>query len=165
MNARQARTLLLLPFGKLREVKIDLLVVAVIVAGFVLVAAQHLETAPLPDTDESMTLQVPYEMIHRGKLALPMYRYLGGNIENVWHSYTPVYFLLLSGFLKLFGWGLAQGRAFNLLTAALVLLLVHLVGRRLFDWRVGLAAVVLLLSDPTFLAVSYYTSPSPRDCS
>jgi 4-amino-4-deoxy-L-arabinose transferase-like glycosyltransferase len=151
MNERQARTFLLLSFGKLREVKIDLVVVAFIVAGFVLVAAQRLETAPLPDTDESMTLQVPYEMIYRGKLALPMYRYLGGNIENAWHSYTPVFFLLLSGFLKLFGWGLAQGRAFNLLTAALVLLLVHLVGRRLFDWRVGLAAVVLLVSDPTFL--------------
>jgi 4-amino-4-deoxy-L-arabinose transferase-like glycosyltransferase len=151
MNERQARTFLLLPFGKLRQVKIDLVVVAFIVAGFLLVAAQRLETAPLPDTDESMTLQVPYEMIHRGKLALPMYRYLGGNIENAWHSYTPVFFLLLSGFLKLFGWGLAQGRAFNLLTAALVLLLAHLIGRRLFDWRVGLAAVVLLVSDPTFL--------------
>lgn len=129
----------------------DLAVLALIVIGFVLVAAQNLATSPLPDTDEAMTLQVPYEMLNHGKLAFPMYRHLGGNIENVWHSYTPVFFLLLSGFMKLFGWGLVEGRAFNLLTAVVVLVITHAIGRRLFDWRAGLAAVVLLVSDPTFL--------------
>jgi 4-amino-4-deoxy-L-arabinose transferase-like glycosyltransferase len=129
----------------------DLALLAIIIAGFIPIAASHLGTAPLPDTDESMTLQVPYEMLRHGKLAFPMYRHLGGNIENVWHSYTPVFFLLLSGFMKIFGWGLLQGRAFNLLMAALVLLMTHLVGRRLFDWRAGLIAVGLLVSEPTFL--------------
>ena len=129
----------------------DLALLALVITGFVYVAAQNLATNPLPDTDESMTLQVPYEMLHHGKLAFPMYRHLGGNIENVWHSYTPVFFVLLSGFMKLFGWGHAEGRAFNLLTAVAVLMITHAIGRRLFDWRVGLAAVVLLVSDPTFL--------------
>lgn len=131
--------------------RFDLALLALVIIGFVCVASQHLATAPLPDTDESMTLQVPYEMLNHGKLAFPMYRHLGGNIENVWHSYTPVFFLLLSGFMKLFGWGLEQGRAFNLLTAVVVLAITHAIGRRMFDWRVGLAAVVLLVSDPTFL--------------
>ena len=129
----------------------DFALLALVIFGFVYVAAQNLATNPLPDTDESMTLQVPYEMLYHGKLAFPMYRHLGGNIENVWHSYTPVFFVLLSGFMKLFGWGLAQGRAFNLLTAVVVLVITHAIGRRLFDWRAGLAAVVLLISDPTFL--------------
>ena len=115
----------------------DLALLALVIIGFVYVAAQNLATAPLPDTDESMTLQVPYEMLNHGKLAFPMYRHLGGNIENVWHSYTPVFFVLLSGFMKLFGWGLAEGRAFNLLTAVVVLMITHAIGRRLFDWRVG----------------------------
>jgi len=130
---------------------LDLLVVLFIIAAFVAVAAQKLGTVPVPEGDEAFTLQVPYEMINHGKLALPMLRYLGGNIENSWHSYIPVYFVILSGFHKIFGFGLEQGRAFNLLTAALTLLMVYLVGRRLFDWRAGMVAVLLLVGDQTFL--------------
>ncbi len=130
---------------------LDFALVAVVISGFVVVAAQRLGVVPVPEGDEAFTLQVPYEMLQRGKLALPMLRYLGGNIENVWHSFTPVYFLLLSGFFKLFGFGIAQGRAFNLMTAALTLLMVYLIGRKLFDWRAGLIAVVMLVGDQTFL--------------
>src|SRR5215216_6538741 len=122
----------------------DFLLFGLVAAWFVFVAAQRLGTVPVPDSDEAMTLQVPYEMLYNGKLAFPMYRFLGGNIENVWHSFTPVFFLILSGFMKLFGWGLTQGRAFNLITAALMLLVLYLIGRKLFDWRVGLIAVVLI---------------------
>jgi 4-amino-4-deoxy-L-arabinose transferase-like glycosyltransferase len=130
--------------------KWDFLIFALIAACFAYVAAQKLGNVPAPQTDESYTLQVPYEMLNRGKLALPMFRYLGGNIENVWHSYTPVYFVALAGFFKLYGWGLLEGRAFNLITAVLTLLMVYLIGRRLFDWRAGIVAVVVLFSDPVF---------------
>jgi len=122
-----------------------------IVAAFVSIAAQRLGTVPVPEGDEAFTLQVPYEMLYRGKLALPMLRYLGGNIENAWHSFIPVYFLTLAGFHKVFGFGLVQARAFNLATAVLTLLMVYLVGRRMFDWRAGLIAVVMLVGDQTFL--------------
>ncbi|MEK6325165.1 MAG: glycosyltransferase family 39 protein [Acidobacteriota bacterium] len=130
---------------------LDLLILGVVIAAFVTVAAQRLATVPVPEGDESFTLQVPYEMLYRGKLALPMLRYLGGNIENAWHSYIPVYFVILNEFHKLFGFGLAQGRAFNLMTAALTLLMIYLIGRRLFDWRAGLITVVMLVGDQTFL--------------
>jgi 4-amino-4-deoxy-L-arabinose transferase-like glycosyltransferase len=130
---------------------LDFALIAVVISGFVVVAAQRLGVVPVPEGDEAFTLQVPYEMLQRGKLALPMLRYLGGNIENVWHSFTPVYFLLLSGFSNLFGLGIVQGRAFNLITAALMLLMVYLIGRKLFDWRAGLVAVVMLIGDQTFL--------------
>ena len=129
---------------------LDLVIVALVIAAFVAVAAQRLGTVPVPEGDEAFTLQVPYEMLNHGKLALPMFRHLGGNIENVWHSYIPVYFVILSGFHKLFGLGLEQGRAFNLMTAALTLLMVYLIGRRLFDWRAGLIAIGMLVGDPTF---------------
>src|SRR5437870_7419600 len=89
----------------------DILVLAVLIGAFVFVAAQRLGVVPVPEGDEAFTLQVPYEMLNREKLALPMLRYLGGNIENVWHSFTPVYFVLLSGFFKLFGFGVVEGRA------------------------------------------------------
>jgi 4-amino-4-deoxy-L-arabinose transferase-like glycosyltransferase len=136
--------------NKLLRNNFDLLIVALLVAAFVFVASRRLGVVPVPETDESYTLQVAYEMVNRGRLSLPMYRYLGGNIENVWHSYTPVYFVMLSGFFGIFGWGIPQGRAFNLMTAGLTLLMVHLIARRLFSWRVGLIAVVMLISDNTF---------------
>jgi 4-amino-4-deoxy-L-arabinose transferase-like glycosyltransferase len=129
----------------------DFLLFAIVMCGFLFVATARLADVPVYETDESYTLQVPYEMLHHGRLALPMYRYLGGNIEQVWHSLTPLFFLLLSGFLKLFGFGVLQGRIFNLITVALTLLMVYVVGRRLFDWRAGLAALVLMASDQTVL--------------
>jgi 4-amino-4-deoxy-L-arabinose transferase-like glycosyltransferase len=131
--------------------RLDLVLVALVIGGFVFVAAQKLATVPVYETDESYTLQVPYEILNRGKLALPMYRYLGGNIENVWHSLTPVFFVILTGFLKLVGFGVFQGRVFNLITVILTLWMVYLIGRRLFDWRVGLIAVVMITSDQTVL--------------
>lgn len=133
---------------------LEYLAVAIIISGFVFVAAQKLGTVPVPDSDEAMMLQISYEMLYRGKLAFPMKRIYGGNIENSWHSYTPLYFVTLSGFLKIFGWGLEQARAFNLITAALLLVVTFLVGRRMFGRWVGLTAVVLMISDPVFLGRS-----------
>src|SRR6185369_8231477 len=129
---------------------LDVLIVLVVIAAFVAVASQRIGTVPVPEGDEAFTLQVPYEMLNHGKLALPMLRYLGGNIENAWHSYIPVYFVILSGFHELFGFGLAEGRAFNLMTAALTLMMIYLIGRRLFDWRAGVIAVLMLVGDQTF---------------
>jgi len=132
----------------------DFAILALVIAGFVYVAADRLATVPLPDTDESMTLQIPYEMLNHGKLGFPMMRFYGGNIENAWHSLTPLAFVTLSGFLKAFGWGLLQGRAYTLITSVLLLLMLYLLGRRLFSWQAGLCAVVLVISDPMFLARS-----------
>ncbi len=129
----------------------DPLLLALLLTGFLLIALQRLSTAPIYETDESYTLQVAYEMLTHGKLSLPMYRYLGGNIENVWHSFTPLYFALLSGFLKLFGIGVFQGRIFNLLTVTLTLTMVYFIGRRLINWRVGFFAVLFIISDQTVL--------------
>jgi len=128
----------------------DLLLIALIVGGFVTVAAQKLATVPVPETDEAYILQVAYELVYRGQLSWPMYRYLGGNIENVWHTFMPVYFLIVAGFFKVFGWGIAQGRALHLLFSGLTLFMVHLMGRRLFSWRVGLVAVSMLAADQAF---------------
>src|SRR5262249_42446760 len=136
---------------KLLKNNFDFLFLSLIIAAFLYVALPKLSIAPLPDTDESMTLQVSYEMLNRGRLAFPMYRYLGGNIENVWHSYTPVFFAMLASFQKVFGWGLLQGRAFNVLCACLILVLVYVIGRELFDWRAAAAGALILFADPTFV--------------
>ena len=129
----------------------DLFLFALLVVGFAFIAAQGLVTVPVPETDEAYTLQVAYEVVHHNRIALPMYRYLGGNIENHWHSYTPVYFVLLGDFFKIFGWGIVEGRAFNLITALATLIIMYLIARRLFDWRAAMIAALLLISDQTFL--------------
>jgi 4-amino-4-deoxy-L-arabinose transferase-like glycosyltransferase len=135
----------------------DFALLALILLVFISVASIRLGESPVPDkADESFTLQVSYEMLNRGQLSLPMYRLMGGNIENVWHSYTPVYFVLLSGFLELTGFGLTEGRAFNLMTAAMVLVMVFLISRRLFDWRAAVFAVLLLASDNTIFERSRF---------
>jgi 4-amino-4-deoxy-L-arabinose transferase-like glycosyltransferase len=129
----------------------DFAILGALVAGFVFVAAQQIGTVPVPDNgDESMLLQIPYEIIHRGKFAWPMCRYLGGNIENAWHSFRPALFIVTAGFFKVFGWGLTQGRVFNLISAALTLIMVYVIGRRFFDWRTGLTGVAMLISDQVF---------------
>jgi len=130
---------------------LDFIVIAPVIAAFLFVASQRLATAPVPEGDEAYMMQVTYEMLYRHKVAVPMMRYLGGNIENAWHSRTPIYFLLMIGFHKLVGFGLLQARFFNLLTAAATLVMVYLAGRRRFDWRVGLVAVLLLTTDVSFL--------------
>jgi 4-amino-4-deoxy-L-arabinose transferase-like glycosyltransferase len=130
---------------------LSLLLFILLLSGFVFVTAQRLGDAPLPETDEAFTLQVPYEMLNRGHLALPMFRFLGGNIETNWHSYTPIFFVWLWSFFKIFGYGLLQGRIFNLLTAGLTLLMVWFIGRRFIHSRAGLIATTFLVSDLTFL--------------
>ena len=125
--------------------------VVLVIGGFVFVALQKITTVPVHEIDEAYTLQVPYEILNRGKLALPMYRFLGGNIENVWHSLTPLFFLILSGYLKVVGFGVPQGRIFNLITVVLTLWMVYLLGKRLVDSKAGLIAVALITSDQTVL--------------
>lgn len=130
---------------------LDFVVIALVIAAFLFVASQRLGTVPVPEGDEAYMMQVTYEMLYRNKVAVPMMRYLGGNIENAWHSRTPIYFLLMRGFHKLVGFGFLEARIFNLLTAAATLVMVYLIARRRFDWRVGLVAVVLLAADVSFL--------------
>lgn len=126
-------------------------ILALIIGGFVFVAAQRLGTVPVPEGDESYMLQVSYEMLYRNKVAVPMMRYLGGNIENAWHSRTPLYFLIMRGYHKLVGYGVLEGRTFNLLSAAATLAMLYLAARRRFDWRVALIGVLVLMSDVSFL--------------
>jgi len=134
----------------------DFLLLAIVIGGFLLVAGQRLGTVPVPDTDESYMLQASYEMLYRGNLGWPLLRLLGGDIDTNLHSLMPLHFVLQTGFLKVFGWGLLQGRVFNLIMSALVLVMLYLIARKLFDWRAGLTAVLLIVFDVTFLQRSRY---------
>jgi len=141
---------------KILRLHIDWLIFVLIVAGFTLVVAQRLGEVPVPQVDESYMMQTSYEMLNRGKLSLPFRHFIGGNIENNWHSLTPVHYVIQTGFFKIFGWGITEGRAFNLTLAIIVLLLVFLIARKLFDLRVGIIAVVMIVCDVFFLERSRF---------
>jgi 4-amino-4-deoxy-L-arabinose transferase-like glycosyltransferase len=132
--------------------RLDLILLITVAGAFTVIASQRLGTVPVPDlADEPFMLQTPYELLYEGKFAQGMYRFLGGNIENAWRSLEPGCLLTLSGFFKIFGFGLLQARAFNLAAAAGILVVVFFIARRLVDGRAGLAAVILLATDLTFL--------------
>jgi hypothetical protein len=132
--------------------RLDVVLLIIVTGAFTIIASERLATVPVPDVaDEPFMLQTPYELLYEGRFAQGMYRFLGGNIENAWRSLEPGCLLMLSGFFKIFGYGLLQARAFNLTAAAGILVIVYFIGRSLVDWRAGLAAVVLLASDLTFL--------------
>src|SRR5262245_10823698 len=133
-----------------RRFKLDYLIFALLLGSWVFVACQRLATVPVPETDEAYMLHVSYEMLNNGRLAMPFRRFLGGHIETNWHSLTPLYYVFLAGFMKLTGWGVLQGRVFNLITAVLLMIVVYAIARRMLDWRVGLLAVLLLMSDAVF---------------
>ena len=133
-----------------RRYKLDYLIFALILGSYLFVACQKLATVPVPETDEAYMLHVSYEMLNNGRLAMPFRRFLGGHIETNWHSLTPLYYVLLAGFMKLTGWGVLEGRIFNLITAILLIIVVYIIARKMFDWRVGLCSVVLLMSDAVF---------------
>ncbi|MEK6301422.1 MAG: glycosyltransferase family 39 protein [Acidobacteriota bacterium] len=135
---------------------LDFALLGIVIGGFLLVAVQRLATVPVPDTDESYMLQASYEMLYRGHLGWPLLRFLGGNIDTNLHSFMPLHFVMQSGFLKVFGWGLVQGRVFNLIMSTLMLMMLYLIARKLFDWRTGLTAVLLIVCDVTFIERSRY---------
>lgn len=135
---------------------LDLGLAGIVIIAFLLVASQRLASVPVPDTDESYMLQASYEMLYRGHLGWPMLRLLGGNIDTNLHSFMPVHFLMQTGFLKVFGWGLLQGRIFNLIMSTLMLAMLYGIGRMLFGWRTGLTALLLVVCDITFLERSRY---------
>src|SRR5262249_61628200 len=82
---------------------------------------------------------------------VPVYRCLVGDNANVWHSFPPLYFFSRRGFFKVFGFGVLQGRVFTLAAAVCCLMMVFLIGRRLFNWKAGLIPVSMMISDPTVL--------------
>src|SRR5215469_11341011 len=76
-----------------------------LVGGFVFIAIQRLGAVPIPDEgDEAMLLQVAYEIIHRGKFGYPIFLHMGGNIDNVWHSFRPALVRMEAAVFKIFGW-------------------------------------------------------------
>jgi 4-amino-4-deoxy-L-arabinose transferase-like glycosyltransferase len=137
-------------FHTCRRFKVDYLVLALMLGSYAFVACERLATVPVPETDEAYMLHVSYEMLNNGRLAMPFRRFLGGHIETNWHSLTPLYYVLLAGFMKLTGWGVLQGRIFNLVTAILLMIVTYVIAKRMFDWRVGMLAILFLMSDSVF---------------
>lgn len=69
-------------------------------------------------------------------------------IASEGHTHPPGYYLLLMGWVRLWGHSVAAGRALSALTGALTVYLVYLGGRTLCDRPTGLLAAGLLAVSP-----------------
>jgi mannosyltransferase len=62
--------------------------------------------------------------------------------------HPPLYYLLLNGWVHLFGTGEIAVRALSVLSGVVLVYVTYLLGRRLFGWHAGLAAALLAALSP-----------------
>jgi hypothetical protein len=116
-----------------------------------------LTSYPAPFGDEALIGSVSAEVLRSGRFALPVYGAAGGIYDNykVYHLYT----LALTQVFRLFGIGLAQGRAFSVLGALAGAWLLFFLGWRLYGAMVGAASAALYLFSLRVLGPSHSVRP------
>src|SRR5215813_9033019 len=118
-----------------------------VIVAFVGIGLQGLGTVPIVHEDEPRIAAPGYGFWTSGAFATELFRGLYGS-ERRFYGFMPLFSLLSGGCVKLFGFGLAPVRYASLASAAVVLLLTHLLGRRLLSPRHGLVAVLILAAWP-----------------
>lgn len=75
------------------------------------------------------------------------------NITNYTFWQPPVYLLLLATSFKLFGFGLTQARMVSVLLGSFTVLFTYLLGKKLYNKKIGLLSSVMLTVNPFFFFV------------
>ena len=127
---------------KYRTVRQDLTVLG-IVFGFAFL--QFLGHLPLIDPDEGRYAEIPREMLERGDFVTPLLNYVK------YFEKPPLHYWLNALSMAVFGQNEFAARLPGALTGLLCVLLVYLVGRRLFGRREGLLAALILGTSTGFL--------------
>lgn len=130
------------------------LFVGMLLGSFLCLALMKIGFHPAPWKDEAWLMQPAFELANNGRMALPMFRHVGGGVGE--RIYTdPVFSAALAFWFKLFGFGMTTARVFNLLCSLLVLGLVYAMGRR-FAVLAGVVAIVLLVLDNNFFTTARF---------
>jgi 4-amino-4-deoxy-L-arabinose transferase-like glycosyltransferase len=129
--------------------------IIILLSIFILLYSFNLDKFPRVWTDEAWFSNPAYALITLGKLGTTM---KAGTIANYTYWQPPVYLLLLAGSFKLFGFGLTQARMVSVFLGFLTVLFTYLLGKRLYNKRIGLLASLLLIANPLF----FYTSRQVR---
>ncbi|NYB52727.1 MAG: glycosyltransferase family 39 protein [Methanobacteriaceae archaeon] len=113
----------------------------------------NLDKFPVINVDENWFVNPAYNLAMFGYMGTSM---IFGfyNIANFTYWQPPVYFLLLAGSFKLFGFGVVQARMVGVFLGFLTVLFTYLLGLNLYNKRVGLLASFLLVLNPLFFFIS-----------
>jgi hypothetical protein len=111
---------------------------------FGLIAVRHLDVVPQVYEDEPWQASTAYKLATSGVFGSDLFAGFY-NMDQRYYGFMPLHPLLLAGFLRILGPGLAQARLETVSLSLLVLLLTFALGARLFDAWVGALGVVLLV--------------------
>ncbi len=102
---------------------------------------------PLLEPDESRYAQIPWEMLQRGDLLLPVLQ------GEPYLDKPPLLYWLIAGSYRLFGVSDWSARLIPALSLHLTVLLVYLLGRRILGEAAAFAGAVLLALAPGFISM------------
>jgi 4-amino-4-deoxy-L-arabinose transferase-like glycosyltransferase len=94
--------------------------------------------------DEPWVASTAWKIVTDGRFGSNMFTGLHGMSEHI-YTHLPLYPLILAGFFAVFGLGWWIGRFTTVLLGFFILCLTYSLGRRLFNDKVGLWAVICLL--------------------
>ncbi len=136
------------------------LVVALLLAVFLGAGSLGLGRTPKVYEDEALIAAPGYSLVTTGVFGTPLDPGFYGTEKHT-YGLMPLFPILVGVSLRLFGLGLLQARLVPLLTAAGVLLLIHLVASRLLSAWHGVVAVGLLVIAPVSAPVAHLPAGIP----
>jgi 4-amino-4-deoxy-L-arabinose transferase-like glycosyltransferase len=125
--------------------------IIILLSIFIILYSFHLDKFPNVWGDEAWFSNPAYTLATVGILGTTM---KAGGIANYTYWQPPVYLLLLAGSFKLFGFGLIQARMVSVALGFLTVLFTYLLGKRLYNKRIGLLASIILIANPLFFYAS-----------
>jgi 4-amino-4-deoxy-L-arabinose transferase-like glycosyltransferase len=111
---------------------------------YLTISLRHLAIVPRVYEDEPWQASTGWKLATQGVFGSNMFAGFYG-MDQRYYGYMPIHPLLLAVIFRVAGVGLLQARVEPVLLGLLVLVLTYALARRLFDERVGLLAVLLLL--------------------
>src|SRR5579871_4431094 len=115
---------------------------AATLAVFLATGLRHLDVAPQVYEDEPWQASTAYKLLTQGVFGSDMFAGFY-NMDQRYYGFMPLHPLVLSGFFKVLGVGLAQARVETVVLSAITLILTFALGARLFDAWVGALSVAL----------------------
>lgn len=104
----------------------------------------HLSTRPFLSSGEARASEIAVEMLERGNFLIP---YIN---ERIILTKPPLFHWLIIICYRLFGINEFSSRVPSALAGLMVVILVYLLGKRLWDKRTGFISGIILLTSPLF---------------
>jgi 4-amino-4-deoxy-L-arabinose transferase-like glycosyltransferase len=115
-----------------------------VLAVFLVTGLRHLDAVPQVYEDEPWQASTAYKLLTSGVFGSDLFAGFY-HMDQRYYGFMPLHPVLLAGFFKVFGVGLAQARLETVVLTALTLVLTFALGTRLFTPWVGALAVGLLV--------------------